>query len=106
MTGNELSVAMERRLALKLVLSENGSYASIRIHQERHYSGRIVATSFANPDFALIGRAFGFSVARLERPADLDRLPSLLAEPGPGFIVVATSLQAVLPAHAAKRAAD
>jgi thiamine pyrophosphate-dependent enzyme len=39
MTGNELAVARERGVAPKIVLSENGTYASIRIDQEREYPG-------------------------------------------------------------------
>ncbi|MBI1779399.1 MAG: pyruvate decarboxylase [Proteobacteria bacterium] len=109
MTGNELTVAIERRLPLKVILSENGLYASIRIHQERHFAGRAVATSFTNPDFELMGRAFGFEVSRIRRPTDLEHLAALLAAPGPQFIVVETSIAAILPKPAlntAKRAAD
>jgi acetolactate synthase-1/2/3 large subunit len=97
MTGNELAVALERRLPLKVILSENGIYASIWIHQEREYPGRIVGTTFANPDFALIGQAFGFTVTRLARPQDLEALPGLLSRPGPDFIIVATSVEAIRP---------
>jgi acetolactate synthase-1/2/3 large subunit len=103
MTGNELAVAMERKLPLKVILSENGLYGSIRIHQERDYPGRTTGTGFTNPDFELIGRAFGFSVTRLRTIADLKGLPAILAKPGPAFIVVDTSVKAILPAP---RAAD
>ena len=98
MTGNELAVAIERRLRLKVIVSVNGSYGSIRIHQERDYPGRSTGTSFANPDFELIGRAFGFSVSRIRTGADLALLPERLRSPEPEFIVVDTSLAAVLPA--------
>ncbi|WP_193172221.1 thiamine pyrophosphate-binding protein [Nisaea nitritireducens] len=97
MTGSELSVAMERGLPLKVILSENGVYASIRINQERHFPGRPVGTGFVNPNLELMGRAYGFAVTRLKTEADLDLLPALLAAPGPQFIVVDTSLDAVLP---------
>jgi acetolactate synthase-1/2/3 large subunit len=103
MTGNELAVAVERKLPLKVILSENGIYGSIRIHQERDYPGRTTGTGFTNPDFELIGRAFGFNVARLRTMADLRALPELLARPGPQFIVVDTSVKAILPPA---RAAD
>ena len=100
MTGNELTVAIERRLKLKVILSVNGSYGSIRIHQERDHPGRSTGTSFANPDFELIGRAFGFSVSHIRTEADLALLPERLRSPDPEFIVVDTSLAAVLPASA------
>ncbi|MBO6561057.1 MAG: pyruvate decarboxylase [Nisaea sp.] len=97
MTGSELSVAMERGLPLKVILSENGVYASIRINQERAFPGRPVGTGFTNPDFELFGKAYGFEVTRMRTEADLDKLPALLAAPGPQFIIVDTSLDAVLP---------
>jgi acetolactate synthase-1/2/3 large subunit len=97
MTGNELAVAKQRGLPLKVILSENGMYASIRIQQEREFPGRVVGTGFANPDFELIGRAFGFAVTRLRAERDLDLLPQILAAPGPQFAIVDTSVKAVLP---------
>ena len=97
MTGNELAVAKERGLNLKVILSVNGMYASIRIQQEREFPGRAVGTGFDNPDFELIGRAFGLAVTRLKTVADLDRLPAILSSPGPQFVVVDTSVKAVMP---------
>ena len=98
MTGNELAVAMERGLSIKVILSVNASYGSIRLHQERDYPGRTIGTSFVNPDFDLIGRAFGTKVTRIRCEADLEVLPALLAEPDAAFVVVETSLAAILPA--------
>jgi acetolactate synthase I/II/III large subunit len=97
MTGNELAVAMERKLPLKVIVSENRSYASIWIQQERNYPGRTIATTFANPDLAMIGAAFGFAVTRILSRKELDALPSILARPGPQFVVVETSMDAVRP---------
>lgn len=97
MTGNELAVASERKLPLKIILSENRLYASIRIHQEREYPGRSIGTHFANPDFELIGRAFGFNVTRIRTCDELRGLPEILARSGPEFVVVETSVKAVLP---------
>ncbi|MGV6871324.1 thiamine pyrophosphate-binding protein [Pseudochelatococcus sp. B33] len=99
MTGNELTVAKERKLPLKVIVSENGSYASIRIQQELHYPGRPSGTHVTNPDFDVLGRAYGFGVHRIRTIADLDRMAEILKAPGPEFIVVDTSLKAVLPRH-------
>lgn len=96
MTGGELAVALERDLDLKVILSENGVYASILIHQARDYPGRIIGTAFTNPDFELMGRAYRCEVTRISDEAGLARLPELLRAPGRQFIVVDTSVQAVL----------
>ena len=105
MTGSELAVALERKLPLKIIVSENGSYGSIRIHQERAYPGRSVGTSFVNPALDLIGNAYRCEVTRISRKAQLSRIPDLLRAPGPQFIVVDTSLQAILPRSADGREA-
>jgi acetolactate synthase-1/2/3 large subunit len=97
MTGNELAVAMERNLPLKVIVSENRSYASIWIQQQRDYPGRAIATTFANPDLAMIGAAFRFHVTRILSVGDLEALPAILARPGPQFVIVETSLDAVRP---------
>lgn len=97
MTGSELAVALERNLNLKIILSENNIYGSIRIHQERDYPGRTIGTGFANPDLALIGQAYGFDVHRIRDVDEVECIPGLLATAGPQFIIVDTSLQAILP---------
>jgi acetolactate synthase-1/2/3 large subunit len=97
MTGGEFAVAVARGAAVKLLLSDNGSYASIRIQQERDYPGRASGTDLANPDFAQWAGAFGVPVLRVERRADLPRLAEALRAPGPMAAVIRTSLQAVLP---------
>ncbi|GGC45016.1 thiamine pyrophosphate protein [Siccirubricoccus deserti] len=97
MTGGELAVAVARGAALKLVLSDNGSYASIRIHQEKAHPGRVSGTSLINPDFAQWCAAFRVPVTQVESNADFPALEAALRTPGPAAIVVRTSLEAVLP---------
>ncbi len=97
MTGSELAVALERGLPLKVIVSENGMYGSIRIHQEREYPGRPSGTSFTNPDLELLGRAYGFPVTAVRERADIAKLSAVLTSAGPAFVVVRSSVQAVLP---------
>jgi acetolactate synthase-1/2/3 large subunit len=59
MTGNELAVAVARRLDLKIVISNNASYGTIRSHQERAFPNRPYGTDLSNPDFAALARAYG-----------------------------------------------
>jgi acetolactate synthase-1/2/3 large subunit len=78
MTGSELAVALERRLRLTVVLSNNGSYGSIRIHQQRRYPGRIAGTDLVNPDFRKIAEAYSCAYHRVD-----GALPA--AAPGDGL---------------------
>jgi acetolactate synthase-1/2/3 large subunit len=92
MTGGELSVALERKLPLKIILSENKTYGSIRIQQELKYPGRSIGTSFVNPDLDLVGRAYGYTVTRISTMDQLRQIPEIMRSPRPQFIVVGASV--------------
>lgn len=96
MTGSELAVALERKLPLKVILSENRSYGSIRLQQEREYPGRSIGTDLTNPDLEMIGRAYGFNVTRINAVRELDKLPGIVKSQGPEFVVVTTSIEEFL----------
>jgi acetolactate synthase-1/2/3 large subunit len=105
MTGSEFMTAIARKLPLLILLSNNSSYASIRIHQERHYPGRVVATDLVNPDFAALARAYGAAAYSIDREEDI--LPVLRAATqatGPRLIEVKASLETYLPAISANAA--
>jgi acetolactate synthase I/II/III large subunit len=59
MSGQELATARQYELPIVALLVNNGMYGTIRMHQERHYPGRVVGTDLVNPDFAAYARAFG-----------------------------------------------
>lgn len=59
MTGSELATAVSRRTDLKIVISNNNSYGTIRSHQERAFPSRPYGTDLSNPDFAALARAYG-----------------------------------------------
>ena len=59
MSGQELATAMQYDLPIVVLVVNNGMYGTIRMHQERHYPGRVVGTDLSNPDFAAFARAFG-----------------------------------------------
>jgi acetolactate synthase I/II/III large subunit len=59
MNGQEFATAVHHGIPLMVVLIDNGIYGTIRMHQERHYPGRVSATDLTNPDFAALARAYG-----------------------------------------------
>jgi acetolactate synthase-1/2/3 large subunit len=59
MNGQELATCAQYGANLIVVVVDNGAYGTIRMHQEREYPGRVSATTLANPDFAMLGAAFG-----------------------------------------------
>jgi acetolactate synthase-1/2/3 large subunit len=65
MNGQELATATAHgagRGAGKLVsiVVDNGTYGTIRMHQEREYPGRVSGSNLGNPDFAALARAYGW----------------------------------------------
>jgi acetolactate synthase-1/2/3 large subunit len=98
MTGNEMILAVQRQLPILFILANNGSYASIRIHQDRAYPSRHLGTDLFNPDFAAMAKGFGMSVEKLEREDHIEAvLQRGLQAQGPYFIEVKTSLNVTLP---------
>ncbi|MDE0175241.1 MAG: thiamine pyrophosphate-binding protein [Defluviicoccus sp.] len=78
MNGQEIATAAAQGLRnLTVLVVNNGTYGTIRMHQERHYPGRVIATDLANPDFAMLARAYGLhgeTVTRTEEfPAAFER---------------------------------
>jgi acetolactate synthase I/II/III large subunit len=59
MSGQELATAVQHRLDVVVLVVNNGMYGTIRMHQERSYPGRVIATDLVNPDFAALARAYG-----------------------------------------------
>jgi acetolactate synthase-1/2/3 large subunit len=88
MNGQELATATAygaKRLISVLV--DNGSYGTIRMHQEREYPGRVSGSDLYNPDFAALARAYGWGAARVERTAEFQpAFVQALAADGPTLI--------------------
>lgn len=97
MTGNEMILAVERRLPILFILANNSSYGSIRMHQEREFPGREIATSLTNPDFVALAAAFGMKGRVLRRHDDIAAaIAEGLGADGPFLLEVKTSLDAIL----------
>jgi acetolactate synthase-1/2/3 large subunit len=94
MTGNELATAIQYRLPVTVIVANNNSYGTIRLHQEKWFPGRSIATDLKNPDFARLAQAFGAKAFRIERTADIDvALEGALTAEGPSLVEVRTSLE-------------
>lgn len=59
MTAMELATAVQYKAAIIILLFDNGMHGTIRMHQERHYPGRVTATGLVNPDFRALAAACG-----------------------------------------------
>jgi acetolactate synthase I/II/III large subunit len=59
MNGQELATAVQYRSGVLFIVFNNGTYGTIRMHQEREYPARVSGTELQNPDFAALARAYG-----------------------------------------------
>ena len=59
LTSQEFATAVQYGAAIIVVVVNNGIHGTIRMHQERDYPGRAIATDLVNPDFAALARAYG-----------------------------------------------
>ncbi len=87
MTGQEFATAVQYRAPVVFIVVNNRMYGTIRMHQERHFPGRVHGTDLVNPDFAAYARAFGGFGAIVEKTeefagafeaAQASGLPSIL----------------------------
>src|SRR3546814_3380428 len=80
MNGQELATAMRHQVKLLIVVVNNDSYGTIRMHQERAYPDRVSGTGLVNPDFAALALSYGAFGEAVELTADfagaLDRARS------------------------------
>jgi acetolactate synthase-1/2/3 large subunit len=98
MNGQEFATAIQYGLPLVVVIADNGIYGTIRMHQEREYPGRVIATDLRNPDFAAYARAFGGFGVSVERTSDFPAaFKEAQASGKPAIIRLAIDPEAITP---------
>jgi len=70
MTGQDFATAVQYKLPVIVLVADNGIYGTIRMHQEREYPGRVIATDLRNPDFVAYALAFGGYGAVVDKSTD------------------------------------
>jgi acetolactate synthase-1/2/3 large subunit len=70
MNCQELGTAMQAGAQPIVLILNNGTYGTIRAHQERNYPARVSGTDLENPDFSALARAYGFHAERVDTTAD------------------------------------
>jgi acetolactate synthase-1/2/3 large subunit len=70
-TSNELATAMRHRIALTVVVFNDGAFGNVRRIQEEHYGNRVIASDLHNPDFVRYAQSFGAEAERARDPRQL-----------------------------------
>ncbi|MGZ5040779.1 MAG: thiamine pyrophosphate-binding protein [Usitatibacter sp.] len=98
MTGQELATAVQYNAPIIVIVVNNGIYGTIRMHQEKHYPGRVIGTDIRNPHFAAFARAFDAVGEIVEETAQFGpAFERCVASGKPAVIDVRIDPQAITP---------
>lgn len=69
MNGQEIATAIQHNVNPIILVINNSSYGTIRMHQENRHPDRVSGTDLINPDFAAYARSFGANGEVVEETA-------------------------------------
>jgi acetolactate synthase I/II/III large subunit len=70
MNGQELATAVQHGAKSIVLLLNNGTYGTIRMHQEREYPRHVSGSHLHNPDFAALACAYGYVGVRISHTSE------------------------------------
>jgi acetolactate synthase-1/2/3 large subunit len=98
MCAQELATAVQYGANLVTLVVDNGAYGTMRMHQERDFPGRTIATDLRNPDLVAFARSFGAWAGRVETTAEFaPALAAARAAGRPALIHLITDLADIAP---------
>ena len=98
MSSQELATAVQYNLAIVFIVVNNNMYGTIRMHQEKHYPGRVMGTDLLNPQFATLARAYGCAGEIVEDTSQFEAAFERCAGSGkPALIEIRIDPQAITP---------
>ena len=98
MSSPELATAVQYELPVVVLLVNNGMYATIRMHQERTYTRRVIGTDLVNPDFPALAQAYGAHGELVERTEDFEAaFERALASGMPGVLELRVDPERISP---------
>lgn len=98
MNGQELATAVRYGCDMLVLVVDNGSYGTIRMHQERRYPSRVSGTDLVNPDFSALARAYGAWAETISKTGDFaPALDRARAQPGVTLLHLKTDVEQIGP---------
>jgi acetolactate synthase-1/2/3 large subunit len=96
MCMQEFGTAVQYGANIIVIVSNNGVYGTIRMHQQRYYPNRPSGTDMVNPDFTALAAAYGAHGEKVIRSADFpEALTRARASGKPAIIELKTDPAAV-----------
>jgi acetolactate synthase-1/2/3 large subunit len=105
MSGQEIATAVQHGARPIILLFNNDTYGTIRMHQEREHPGHVIATDLTNPDFMTLAKSLGAYdevikqtnelVPAIERAAAESRPALLEIKMDPNLISTRTTIESL-----------
>ena len=98
MNFQELGTALQSNARPIVLILNNGTYGTIRMHQEKNYPSRVSGTDLINPDFVMLGKAYGCYAARIEKTEDFAAcFECAMASPSGAVLDIKVAAEAITP---------
>lgn len=102
MAAAELATIAAHELPVIIVIADNSRFGTIRVHQNRRFPERPIATELANPDFVALAASFGIAAITAETFEEFERALLRARESGrPAVIHVPIPPERLSPLDAA-----
>lgn len=68
----ELATAVQHKLAVTVVVFDNGAFGNVRMLQRENFGNRLIASDLTNPDFVKLAESFGMAAYRAKTAPELE----------------------------------
>ena len=94
----ELGTALHYKAFPIILLLNNSSYGTIRMHQEKSYPDRVYATDIENPDYSMIAKAYGIPSYQVNKTEEFQKSFDKVIKSEKGAIIeIILDIQSISP---------
>ena len=104
MNLTELGTAKQYNAFPIILLLNNSSYGTIRMHQEKNYPGRVKATDIINPDYIKLASSYGMQSFQVKRTEEFKNIfEKILVSKNGGLIELIVDVESITPHKTLKK---
>ena len=94
----ELGTALHYKAFPIILLLNNSSYGTIRMHQEKSYPDRVYGTDIENPDYSMIAKAYGIPSYQVNKTEEFQQCFDKVIKSEKGAIIeIILDIQSISP---------
>ena len=94
----ELGTALQYKAFPIILLLNNSSYGTIRMHQEKSYPDRVYGTDIENPDYSMIAKAYGIPSYQVNKTEEFQQSFDKVLKSEKGAIIeIILDIQSISP---------